>query len=210
MTDLVKMFKITLVSFFIATLCACAVGPAGPYYQVSESRGPARTFAPIALGPNDQAFILQVEDRTPFGPYSLPGTLDMLYKKGYDEVRRQKEADFSIDVALSASAQENPEARAAHTVGGALMGAAAGAIIGGALGDPGQGAAIGAASGGALGFVSPAATPFVSIDINIYSNRERQSFHRSATIDLTHVPPPDVRHVIDTEVVRLLQDMPAR
>ena len=210
MNDVAKMFKIILVSLFVSTLCACAVGPSGPYYQVSESRPQAGTYTPIALGPNDQTFILQVEDRTPFGPYSLPGTLDMIYKKGYDEVRREREADISINVAFTASAQENPEARAAHTVGGALVGAAAGAIIGGALGDPGQGAAIGAASGGALGFVSPASTPFVTIDINIYSNRERQSSHRGATIDLTHVPPPDVRRVIDTEVTRLLQDMPAR
>ena len=211
MTDLLKGFKIFVVSLFaVATLGACAAGPAGPYYQVSESRTPTGTFAPIRLGPHEQTFTLQIDDRTPFGPYNLARTLDMLYKKGYDEVRRQKQADFSIDIAFAASAQENPEVRAGHTLGGALAGAAAGAIIGGALGDPGKGAAIGAASGGALGFVSPAATPFVNIDINIYSREQRQSFHRSATIDLTHVPPPDVRHVIDTEVVRLLQDLPMR
>jgi hypothetical protein len=205
------MFKIFVASLFIAgALTACAVGPTGTYYEVRESRTPARTFTPIYLGPNDQAFALRIDDRTPFGPYSLPRTLDMLYNKGYDEVRRQKQADFVIDIAFAASAQENPEVRAGHTLGGALAGAAAGAIIGGALGDPGQGAAIGAASGGALGFISPAATPFVTIDVSVYSHRERQTSHRSATIDLTHVPPPDVRHVIDTEVVRLLQDIPPR
>lgn len=203
--------KIVAISLLAATLGACAYGPApGPYYQVQESRTPAATMPPIYLGPNDRSFALRVEDRTPFGPYNLPETLDMLYRKGYDEVRREREANFTINIAFTASAAENPEARAGHTLGGALAGAAAGAIIGGALGEPGKGAAIGAASGGALGFVSPAATPFVTIDLDIYSYAERQSFRRSATVDLSHVPPPDVRHVIDTEVTRLLQDLPAR
>lgn len=202
--------KIAVILLLAGALNACVAVPTAPYYAVQEVPTASGTKAVLNVGPSDRTFLLQVEDRTPFGPYELPQTLDMLYQKGYDEVRRQREADFSINVSMWASAHDNPDQRALNTFGGALAGAAAGAIIGGALGDPGAGAAIGAASGGTLGFVSPASAPHVKIDVNVFSNTERLSSQRSVNIDLTHVPPPDVRHVIDLAISKLLRDLPNR
>jgi hypothetical protein len=210
MKALAKISRIMAVALLVGTLGACAEGPSGPYYRVSESPAPVERESQWQLGANDQYYTLRVDDRTPFGLHQLPQAMDLLYGKGYDEVKREKEADFSIDVAFSADFQENPERRAAQTLGGALAGAATGAIIGGALGDPGRGAAIGAASGGALGLVSPASSPLVRININIYSLNERLSSQRSATVDLTNVPPPDVQRVIDMQVSRMLQSLPSR
>ncbi|NLI33589.1 MAG: hypothetical protein GX422_12565 [Deltaproteobacteria bacterium] len=153
---------------------------------------------------------MQIYDRTGIGFRRLPRAEQLLYEKGYDRVRRQRDADFSIDITLAAGLRDNPDVRAGQAVGGALAGAAAGAIIGGALGDPGPGAAIGAASGGLLGLAAPAATTVVRIDINIQSFREGGSSFASSTIDLAHVPPPEAFHVIDAEIARMLQTLPRR
>lgn len=113
-------------------------------------------------------------------------------------MRRQREADCAIEVAISGGLRENPELRAGNTLGGAMIGAA--------VGDPGAGAA----SGGALGLISPAATSFVTLDLNVYSFHERVNATRSIAIDLSMVPPYEVRRVVDAEVSRMLRPMPPR
>jgi hypothetical protein len=210
MKGFTRVIKTLTVLSLVGILGACAAGPTGPYYRVSESPVVANTDSQLRLGPEDQYYTLRVDDRTPFGLHVLPQAMDLLYSKGYDEVRRQNKADFTIDISFVADYQDNPDARAAHTVGGALAGAATGAIIGGALGSPGRGAAIGAASGGALGLVAPASYPLVRITINVYSLNDQLSSYRSATVDLTNVPPPDVQRVIDMQVARMLQGLPGR
>lgn len=176
----------------------------------SSGQSPGRGRSSFVLGPEDQNYVLQVDDNTPFGIYELPQTNNALYDKGYDRVRRQWEADFSIEISVSGGLRENPEVRAGNTLGGALFGAATGALIGAAVGDPGTGAAIGAASGGALGLISPAATNFVTIDLNVFSFHERVSAYRSLSVDLTTVPPFEVRRVVDAEVSRMLRGLPSR
>jgi hypothetical protein len=133
-----------------------------------------------------------------------------MYQKGYDQVGRQREADFGLDISVFAEARDNPNRRAEHVVGGALLGAATGAIIGGALGRPGVGAGIGAGSGAALGLAAPADTPMVRIDIRTQSFTDGSSTFRSAIVDLEHVPPYDVPRVVDTQVSRMLDTLPAK
>ena len=203
-----NLFRILVCLVLVGILGGCAVGPTGPYYSVSQNH--TENDGPFRLGPNDQYYVMQIDDRSPFGLHRLPQTEDMLYNKGYDRVRKEKSADFSIDVAFSGGVQENPELRAGHTIGGALLGAATGAAIGAAVGDPGAGAAIGAAGGGALGLVAPAATGVVRIDISVYSFNERTTSQKSTTVDLAHVPPHDLHHVIDNEVTRTLHGLPRR
>lgn len=190
-------------------LGGCVYGPPGVYYRVQDNRQPAGEGA-FVLGPNDQNYVLRLDDNSPFGIYELPQTGNLLYNKGYDQVRRQREADFAVEVSISGGLRENPEVRAGNTLGGAFWGAATGALIGAAVGDPASGAAIGAASGGALGLVSPAATNFVTIDLNVYSFSERVNASRSIAIDLSTVPPFEVRRVVDAEVARMLRPMPPR
>lgn len=206
-----------LVGFVVLLvgLTACATPPPGQYrvmenptYQYTPTPDSSYSGGYISLNPEDRFYVLQVNDQTPFGVRDLPRTDDVLFNKGYDKVRRERKADFAIDVGLTAMHAENPERRAGQTVGGALLGAAAGAAIGGALGDPGQGAAIGAASGGVLGFAAPAGTTLVRIDLRVYSYSEGRDYNKSATIDLASVPPQDVHVVIDNEVSRMLQGLP--
>lgn len=199
----------TLVVAAVA-LAACAAYPPGNYYMATENQPQAGPPPSALLSPNDQSFVMQIENHTPFGLYALPGAQNVLYNKGYDEVRSSREADFSVGLVFSFGARENSDVRAGNAVGGALLGAATGAIIGGAVGDPGAGAAIGAASGGVLGLAAPAQTGMLRIDMNIYSFRERQSYQRSRTIDLTNVPPPDVPMAVDNEVSRMLENLPHR
>ncbi len=198
-----------------AAMAACAPYQYGPYY----GSGPAQPYQeppayaagpPFSLGPNDMTYALDVQDHTPLGIYHLPYTHQTLYRKGYDHVRRQGEADFAIEVLLSPGSRDNPNVRAGNMLGGALFGAATGAVIGAAAGDAGAGAAIGAASGGVLGVIAPASTPLVRIDLNLYSLRDRSSSQSISTIDLAGVPPYDVQRVIDFEVSRLLSGLPRR
>ena len=190
--------------------CAAPYYPASPHYMVQENPPPAADEGNLQVGPGDATYLMRVDDRTPFGAGHLRESINMLYQKGYDPVRREREADFSVDVTLAAYSRDNPEVRTGNAIGGALLGAAAGAIIGGATGHAGTGAAIGAASGGALGMVSPAATPLVRIDITVRSTREGIASSQSATVDLSTVPPPHVRRVIDHQVARMLQTLPSR
>ncbi|MHC1725849.1 MAG: glycine zipper family protein [Syntrophobacteraceae bacterium] len=214
MKTLASSSKILTIFFALALLAGCATGPSAPYYSVKETPpsqyGGGGDVGYLTVGPQDQFYILHVEDRTPFGLHNLPKSMNTMYEKGYDQARRQREADFSLDVSLFAEARDNPDRRAGHVVGGALLGAATGAIIGAAVGDPGAGAAIGAGSGAALGLVSPADTPMVRIDIRVQSFRDGGSSYKSAMVDLANVPPHDVHHVIDLQVSRMLQTLPAR
>ena len=202
--------KILLFAAVAMALAACATPPPGNYYMATENQ-PQEGPPPVALlTPNDQTYVFQVENHTPFGLYALPGAQNVLYNKGYDEVRSSQEADFSVGLVFSFGSRDNADVRAGNAVGGALLGAAAGAIIGAAAGDPGAGAAIGAASGGVLGLAAPAQTGMLRIDMNIYSFHQHQSFSRSRTIDLTNVPPPEVPAAVDNEVSRMLQSIPHR
>ncbi|MCE5242429.1 MAG: glycine zipper family protein [Syntrophobacteraceae bacterium] len=207
-----RPLKIFLALILAGILSSCAVGPAGaPHYDVVENPVPPDQQAPLRLDPRDQNYTMRVDDRTPFGLQQLPGTVNMLYQKGYDNVRRDREADFAIDVILTSAFRDNPNVRGANMLGGALAGAAAGAIIGGATGHPGTGAAIGAASGGVLGAAAlPADTPMVRIDVTITSMHDRVSSQRSRTIDLAGTPPQDVQFVVDREVTRILDSLPRR
>lgn len=211
MSDFGRKARILFMVVCAALLSACATGPT--YYDST----PAAVQAPPEpqlffnnIGPNDKNYTLQVDDRTPFGLFELPHTRDTLYNKGYDEVRRQNRADFTINVSFTPGVQDNPDRRAANTVGGALGGAALGAIIGAATGSPGTGAAIGAASGGALGLVAPASSPLVRIDLNVYDFNSGLTESTSRTVDISHVPPPGVHSFIDSEVSRMLQNLPPR
>lgn len=202
-------WKNLVLVFIFLFMSGCYYYPAtGNYYKVLRDPGTERGV--FDLDPRDQTFVMQIHNNTPFDLYDLPRTERLLYNKGYDQVRRRNEADFVVELNFSAGLRENPELRASNTVGGAMLGAATGAIIGGALGDPGTGAAIGAASGGALGLVSPAATSNLTVDLNVYSLTRRNGAHRSLVIDLATVPPFDVRRVADIEISKMLQDLPPR
>lgn len=210
MTTKHRVYKLLVFAAVAMALAACATTPPGNYYMATENQPQAGPPPAVLLGPNDQNYVLQVENHTPFGLYALPGAQNVLYNKGYDEVRNAQEADFSVGLVFSFGARDNPDVRAGNALGGALLGAATGAIIGAAAGDPGAGAAIGAAGGGVLGLAAPAQTGMLRIDMNIYSFQQRQSFQRSRTIDLTNVPPPEVPAAVDNEVCRMLQSLPHR
>jgi hypothetical protein len=206
MKSAVVFARMVLLLLLVASLGACVAAPGGPYYRVSENPAPPD----FRVGVNDQTYVLEINDHTPFGLHRLPHTMDLLYNKGYDQVRREREADFAVSVSFEGGVRDNPDVRAGNTVGGALAGAAVGAIIGAAAGDPGAGAAIGAASGGALGLVAPAGTNVLRIDVDLQSFTERVSSRGSATVDLAAVPPRELRRVVDHEVARLLQSLPRR
>jgi hypothetical protein len=204
-----NMYRICVALALILVLGGCAAYPAGPYYRVSHNY--TENDGPISLGPGDQNYVLDVDDRTPFEIHALPKTDDLLYSKGYDRVRRQKNADFSIEVLLSGGVQDNPEVRAGNTLGGAVAGAAMGALIGAAAaGEPAMGAAIGGAGGATLGLLAPAETGLIRIDLTIHSYNEGTTSQKSATIDLTPVPPHDLHYVVDNEISRMLRSIPHR
>jgi uncharacterized protein YcfJ len=140
----------------------------------------------------------------------LPEAQRVLYEKGYDRVRREREADFAVDVSLTTAARDNPDVRAEHLLGGAILGAATGALIGAAAGRPVLGSVVGAAGGGFLGLAAPAATPMVRIDVRTQSFRDRTSSSRCAVVDMARVPPYDVPRVIDIQVSRMLETLPSK
>lgn len=205
-----RSFKIVTLVCAIAFLGGCAAGPA-PYYSVSTpAPPPGEESGVLRVGPQDQFYVLHLEDHTPFGLQHLPQSMNVLYEKGYDHVKRERKADFALDIAFFGESRDNPQVRAGQMIGGALLGAATGAIIGGALGSPGRGAAIGAASGGTLGLVAPANTPIVRIDIRTQGLRDDYVSYKSAFVDMANVPPYDVQRVIDIQVSRMLEDLPPR
>jgi len=216
MRDSARSFAVLFIVFGMAVMAGCAAGPS-PYYSVQEQPA-VQTGGPpgpggggyLMVGPQDRNYSLRIEDRTPFGLGNLPQSMNTLYQKGYDQVRRQREADFELDLSFYAMSRDNPDARAGNVVGGALLGAATGAIIGGALGSPGKGAAIGAGSGAALGLVAPADAAMVRIDIRTQSFRDGSASSKSALVDLANVPPYDVQRVIDLQLSRMLEALPGR
>ncbi len=207
--------KILTIGFAAALLGGCATMPYGPYYTVNTPPAePKQTTTEneanyLTVGPQDRFYIMHVENRTPFGAH-FPQADRVLYEKGYDQVGREREADFSLDIALATEARDNPDVRAEHLLGGAILGAATGALIGAVAHAPVTGTIAGAAGGGFLGLAAPAGTPMIRIDIHTQSFRDRTVSSKSVVLDMAHVPPYDVPRAIDMQISRMLQALPAR
>ncbi|HYA42945.1 MAG TPA: hypothetical protein VEF34_16695 [Syntrophobacteraceae bacterium] len=206
-------------AFAVVLLGGCATVPygPGPYYTIetppaASNPAPAENEADsLAVGPDDRTYVIHVENNTPFPARRLPQARRVLYEKGFDQVRREREADFSLDISLTSESRDNPDLRGEHLLGGAILGAATGALLGAAAaGRPALGAAVGAAGGSFLGLAAPANTPVVRIDVRTQSFRAGTASTRSAVVDVAHVPPYDVPRVIDIQVSRMLQTLPAR
>ncbi len=204
----------------IGTVAVVLGGCASPYYGSSyytvqtppaaPGQAPASTEPTfLTVGPQDQYYIMHVDNRTPFSAH-FPQARKVLYEKGYDQVKREKEADFTLDIALNAEPRDNPDVRAEHLLGGAILGAAAGALIGAAAGAPVTGTIAGAAGGGFLGLAAPADTPMVRIDIETHSFSDNTSSHKSAVVDMAHISPYDIPRAIDIQVSRMLQTLPTK
>ena len=205
-----KSIIMSVLAFALALTTGCAVAPPGTYYRAQAPVAPPVETGPFAPGPSDRTYVMEITDYTPFHLTALPAAGDALYNRGYDLVRRQKEADFLLSVTFSGGVQDNPEQRGLNTLGGALLGAATGAAIGAATGAPATGAAIGAAGGGALGMVSPAASAVVRIDLRINSFNDQSVATRSRTVDLGGAPPQEVHNIVDNEVAQMLQALPRK
>lgn len=207
--------KILTIGFAVALLGGCATTPYGPYYTVNtppavSNQAPAENEATnLTVGPQDRFYIMHVENRSPF-EVRFPQAHRVLYEKGYDRVKREREADFSLDIALATEARDNPDLRAEHLLGGAILGAATGALIGAAAHAPVTGAIAGAAGGGFLGLAAPADTPMIRIDIRTQSFRDQTVSSKSVVLDMAHVPPYDVPRAIDMQISRMLQTLPGR
>ncbi|MFZ0928708.1 MAG: hypothetical protein WAN11_08905 [Syntrophobacteraceae bacterium] len=208
--------KILTIGFAVALLGGCATAPYGSYYTVTTPPAENNQAAPgneaniLTVGPQDHTYIMHVENRTPFGGQRFPAAHRVLYEKGYDQVKRQREADFSLDITLSAEPRDNPDVRAEHLLGGAILGAATGALLGAAAGAPVTGTIAGAAGGGFLGLAAPADTPMIRIDIQTQSFIDGTVSSKSVVLDMAHVSPYDIPRAIDMQVSRMLQTLPAR
>jgi hypothetical protein len=215
MKTLERSSKILTIAFAVALLGGCATTPYGSYYTVntppvaSNPTSTEKVADYLSVDPQDRFYIMHVENRTPFR-IRLPQAHRVLYEKGYDQVKREKEADFSLDVALTTEARDNPDLRAEHLLGGAILGAATGALIGAAAGNPVTGVIAGAAGGSFLGLASPADTPMIRIDLNTQSFRDRTVSSKSVVVDMAHVSPYDVPRAIDMQISRMLQTLSAR
>ncbi len=203
--------KILVIGFAVVLLGGCA-GTAFPPPAVAPgppgiAPGPSRGF--MAVSPQDVTYVIGVENNTPFD-VPLDRANNVLYHKGFQQVRSERQADFAVHVALFQEARDNPDLRGQQMLGGAALGAAAGAIIGAMTGAPGVGAIAGAAGGSVLGLAAPAATPIVKIAVQIHSFRTGRSAVRTVFVDMAHVSPYDVPRVIDVQVARMLDAMPAR
>ena len=211
--------KILTIAFAAVLLGGCATTPYGPYYTAStppptpppeSNQAPAPEEANyLSVGPQDRFYLMHVENSTPFGVH-FPQAHRVLYEKGYDQVRRQGEADFALDIALTMEARDNPDLRAEHLLGGAILGAATGALLGAIAHAPVTGTIAGAAGGGFLGLAAPANTPMVRIDIHTQSFRDRAVSSKSVVLDMAHVPPYDVPRAIDMQISRMLQALPTK
>jgi hypothetical protein len=209
--------QVLAIGFALVLLGGCTTAPygPGPYYSVQTPPPPPAPGPPenpanvLTVGPQDRFYLMHVDNNTPFDAH-LPQAHHVLYEKGFDQVRRQGEADFALDISLVTEARDNPDLRGEHFLGGAILGAATGALIGAAAGRPALGAAVGAAGGSALGLAAPAETPMVRIDIRTQSFRDGTTSSRSAIVDMARVLPYDVPRVIDIQVSRMLETLPAR
>jgi hypothetical protein len=206
--------KILTIGFAVALLGGCATAPYGSYYTVNtpppDSNQAATGPTNLTVGPQDRTYIMHVENRTPFGGQRFPEANRVLYEKGYDQVNRQREADFALDISLTAEPRDNPDVRAEHLLGGAILGAATGALIGAAAGAPVTGTIAGAAGGGFLGLAAPADTPMIKVDIQTRSYLDQTVSSKSVVLDMAHVSPYDVPRAIDMQVSRMLQALPAK
>ncbi len=207
--------KILVIGSAVVLLGGCVTTPYGPSYTVNtppaeSNQAPIGNDASyLTVGPQDHFYIMHIENRTPFRGH-LSEAHRILYEKGYDQVRRQMEADFALDIVLTTEARDNPDVRAEHLLGGAILGAAAGALIGAAVHAPATGAIAGAAGGGFLGLASPADTPIIRINIHTKSFRDQTASAKSVVVDMAHVPPYDVPRVIDMQISRMLQELPPK
>ena len=207
--------KILSIGFAVVLLGGCATPYYGNYYTVQQPAvAPNEAPTPdeaafLTVGAQDRYYIMHVDNRTPFA-LRFPQAHRVLYEKGYDQVRRESESDFSLNIALSMEARDNPDARAEHLLGGAVLGAAAGALIGAAFHAPVTGAIAGAAGGGFLGLAAPADTPMVRIDMQTQSFRDNTSSSKSVVLDMAHVSPYDIPRAVDIQVSRMLETLPAK
>ncbi len=208
--------KILTIVFAVARLGGCATPYYGNYYTVQQPPAAAPEQAPpidqaafLTVGPQDRYYIMHVDNATPF-PAHFPQAHKVLYERGYDQARRETEADFAVNVGLSAEPRDNPDVRAEHLLGGAILGAAAGALIGAAAHAPVTGTIAGAAGGGFLGLAAPADTPMVKIDIQTQSFRDNTTSSKSVVLDMAHVPPYKIPRAIDMQVSKMLQTLPAK
>ncbi len=211
--------KILAAGAVVVLLGGCASSAYGPNPAVTPApvvanpapaeNVPAPPPAPLTVGPEDRNYLLHVDNHTGFA-LRFPEANRILYEKGYDQVRREREADFSVNVALAAEARDNPDARAQHMLGGAMLGAAAGALIGAAAHAPVTGAIAGAAGGGVLGLAAPADSPMIRIDVQVQDFRDRTSSAQSVVVDMANVPPFDAPRVIDIQVSKMLEALPSK
>lgn len=209
-------WRILTVGFAAALLGGCATYPYQPYYTVHETPAaaapPQAESAPpslLTVGPEDQFYFVHVDNHTGF-TISFPQTNRVLYEKGYDRARREREADFALNISIATEARDNPDARAEHMLGGALLGAAAGALIGAAAGAPVTGTIAGAAGGGVLGLAAPADTAMIRIDVQTQSYRDGATSSRSVVLDMANVPPYDAPRVVDIQISKMLETLPTR
>jgi len=212
--------KILTIGFAVAILGGCvATTTNGPYYPAqSPPAAPPAAANPasaeneahfLTVGPEDRYFIMHVENNTGFEA-RFPKARRVLYEKGFDQVKREREADFALDIALGYETRDNPDLRAQHLLGGAILGAAAGALFGAIGGRPVLGTIVGASSGAALGLTAPADTPIVRIDVRTESFRDGTISSKTVVVDMAHVPVYDVPRVIDIQVSRMIESLPAR
>jgi outer membrane lipoprotein SlyB len=207
--------KILVIGSAAVLLGGCAT-PYGPYYSAQPTPPAVSVPAPAAdesniltVGPQDRFYVMHVQNQTSLG-IRFPQSRRVLYEKGYDQVKRQREADFSLDISVITEARDNPEVRGTQALGGAILGAATGALLGAAAGAPVTGTIAGAAGGGFLGLAAPADTPMVRVDVRTQSFRDGGTSAKSVVIDMAHVPPYDAPRIIDDQVSAILGALPAR
>src|SRR5208283_2403010 len=93
--------KTLTIVFAVVLLGGCATPYYGNYYTVQQPPAAAPDQAPpidqaafLTVGPQDRYYIMHVDNATPF-PANFPQTHRVLYERGYDQVRRDNEADFA-------------------------------------------------------------------------------------------------------------------
>ena len=221
MKKLERSSKLLTVGLAVVLLGGCASTPYdNPYYSAPPPPPPAAAEQAnptpqqsdpdfLTVGPEDRFYVMHVENNTPF-EIRFPQAHHVLYEKGYDQVRRQREADFALDISLFAESRDNPNVRGQHMLGSAILGAATGALFGAAGGRPVLGTIVGASTGAALGLTAPANTPMVRIQIQTRSFRDGTTSGNSVVVDMEQVPPHDVQRVVDIQVSKMLESLPAR
>ncbi len=172
----------------------CALTPCGSRYTVKAppaESDQALTFNEadyLTVGPQDRFYIMLVDNLTPFGA-RFPQVHRVLYEKGYDQVRKLREADFAVEITLITEARDKPDTKVEHLVGGAILGTG---------------------SGDFLGLSSTADTPMIRIDVQTKAFHDRTMSSKSVVVDMAHVAPYAIPRAIDIQISRMLQGLPAR